>query len=156
MNSTIEKEVLVLTRFEVVLLVFLLLVGQSLACQLTTNQRVSTLNRAVQLLTKKEGQAGRATSTSEGSNLEVVGHQYFNHYKNRYALVRRVKVEDSALALNEDEANTGRLEEFAVRAGNVKVGIYVNVTVLWDDGETYRWEHQVKPGQTRIEVWKPN
>jgi hypothetical protein len=88
--------------------------------------------------------------------VEVVGHQYFNHYKNRYALVARVKVEDSALALREDERNTGRFNDFTVRANNAKVGTYVNVTVLWDDGETYRWEHQVTPGQTRIEVWKPN
>lgn len=136
-------------------LILLLIIAPISACHTTPQERMATLQRAVRLLTTKENSS--ASPRAKTSNLEVVCHRYFNHYQDRYAVVNRVKVENTRnYSLREDERNVGLLNDFTVRASNVETGSYVNVQVFWDDGETYRWEYQVVPGTTRIEVWQPN
>jgi len=88
---------------------------------------------------------------------KVRAHQYSNQYTGTYVLVKKIHIhEHGTWALEENEWNTGRYKDFDLSIDRANVGKYYEVVVEWRDGTKYRWEYQMKPGGTVVDVRQPN
>lgn len=131
---------------------FILWLGASpcLACSLTSPQRQAILYRAVQLLDPQ------ASGSAEKGVFKVRAEQYFSNSRSRYIPVRKIQIHEYRSWANErTEWNMGRLELFELRWDYAEVGKTYQVRVEWEDGSTYTWEYQMKPGGTNIRIWEP-